>query len=86
MKLIMVSIRDSALNAFMRPFCVPAVGGAVRSFGDEVGNKESPMNRHPEDYELFEIGHFDEESGKVSSLAEPRSLSRGKDHDASVKA
>lgn len=79
MILIACSIRDSAVNSFMRPFFVPAVGSAVRSFQDEVNRKDSEMRKHPDDYELFELGAFEEETGKFSSLPEPRSLSRGKD-------
>lgn len=76
---IIVSIRDSAVNAFMQPFFVPAVGAAVRAFGDEVARKETPMNAHPDDYELFELGTFDDSVGRVIMLPEPRSLARGKD-------
>ena len=44
MVLIMVAVRDSALDALMRPFFVPTTGFAVRSFQDEVKNSESPMS------------------------------------------
>lgn len=79
MKLIIFSVRDSALNAFLRPFYVPAVGAAVRGFSDEVNRKDSEMFKHPEDYELFEMGTFDEESGDFELLDKPRSVGRAKD-------
>lgn len=79
MKLVVVSVRDSAVDAFMRPFFVPSTGVAVRSFRDEVSRSESEMHKHPGDYELFEIGAFDEETGRFENLASPRSLLRAVD-------
>lgn len=76
---ILCSVRDSAVNAFMQPIFVRAVGEAVRSFADEVNRPESPMFKHPDDYELYEIGVFDDSNGSVTMLPEPRSLARGKD-------
>jgi hypothetical protein len=76
----MCAIRDSAMDAFQRPFCVPAVGMAVRSFGDACLSKEGGMNGHLGDYALFEVGTFDEESGKCENLSSPRQLARGIDY------
>lgn len=78
--LIVCAVRDSAVNAFSRPFFVPAVGAAVRAFGDEVSRVDSDMHKHPEDFELYELGTFDEESGVLVSCPTLRSVSRGKDH------
>lgn len=80
MILVVCSIRDSAVNAFMRPFFVTAVGQAIRSFGDEVNRKDSDMYSHPDDYELFELGLFDDSTGRVTMLPEPRQLARGADY------
>lgn len=62
-KLQILAVYDVAVGAFMRPMFVPSKGVAVRSFQDEVGNKESPMNKHPEDYSLMFLGVYDEETG-----------------------
>lgn len=79
MELVVVAVRDSAVDAFMRPFFVPTTGVAVRSFRDEVLRKESDMFRHASDYELFHIASFDEETGRFVNLESPRSLLRGAD-------
>lgn len=79
MKLVVVAVRDSAVDAFMRPFFVPTVGVAIRSFRDEVTRAESEMFKHPSDYELFEIGEFDEDIGRFENLSAPRSLLRAVD-------
>lgn len=74
MKLIVMSVYDRAVTAFMRPIYVPAVGAAIRSFQDEVNRQgeNNEMNRHPEDYDLFELGSFDDASGKFEMLKEPK--------------
>lgn len=79
MRLVAVAVRDSAVDAFMRPFFVPTTAFAIRSFGEEMKNKESPMFAHPEDYALFEVGSFDEESGRFENVDSPRQLVRAVD-------
>lgn len=72
------SIRDSAMDGFIRPFVVPGTGIAIRSFSDEVNRDGSEMAKHPQDYELFVIGYFDERSGEIVG-EKPRSLARAVD-------
>lgn len=79
MQLIVVAVRDSAVDAFMRPFFVPSTGMAIRSFRDEVNRADSEMAKHPQDYELFQLGMFDEDTGRFSNAEAPRSLIRGAD-------
>lgn len=80
MKLVIVAMRDSAVNAFMSPLFVPTVGAAVRSFQDAVnGNEAGDIKKHPEDFEMFELGTFDSITGEFDVLEKPRSVARGKD-------
>lgn len=79
MKLIVCSIKDSALEAYMRPFFVPTSGMAVRAFTDEVNKAGSEMGAHRGDYVLFEIATFDEDSGLFENRETPRQLIRGSD-------
>lgn len=79
MKLVAVAVRDSAVDAFMRPFFVPTTAFAVRSFGEEMKNADSPMAKSPQDFALFELGSFDEESGRFENLESPRQLVRAQD-------
>lgn len=79
MILKIVAIRDRAADAFMRPFFVPAVGMAIRSFQDEI-NRSDPdnsMNRHPDDYDLYLLGEYDEETG-LFKTGSPEQLALGK--------
>lgn len=76
---LVFAVRDSAMDAFMQPFFVPSTGVAVRSFSDEVNRADSPMNTHPDDYSLYQIGEYEESTGRLNSLPDPIMLSRGKD-------
>lgn len=75
-KLIACAIRDRQVDAFNRPFFVPARGLAIRSFTDEVNRdaKDNPMFNHPADFELFEVGSYDEETAQFETLSPPKSL------------
>lgn len=80
MKQVVVSIKDRAADAFGRPAFVPSVGVAIRSFSDEV-NRSDPdnqMNSHPDDFDLFELGMYDDSTGIVEMLESPRLLILGK--------
>lgn len=81
MKLVIVAIRDSAANAFGRPNFVPALGAAVRGFGDEVNRRaeDNPLHAHPEDFEMFELGMFDDETAEFVLHEKPRPVARAKD-------
>ena len=78
MLLKIVSVRDSAIDAFGRPIFVASTGQAVRSFGDEVNNAQGEMAKHPADYELYLLGSFDDSSGAFDT-ADPVMLARAVD-------
>lgn len=60
------SIKDQAVEAFAQPFFVKAQGVAVRMFMDETNNEQSQINKHPEDFELWYLGEFDDETGQIT--------------------
>lgn len=72
------AVRDSALDAFNNPFCVPSRGVATRGFADEVRNTQSPMNAHPQDYTLYFLGTFDTDFGVFNSST-PEQVLRASD-------
>lgn len=80
MKRIVCAVRDRALDAFLTPFVVPAVGMAIRSFQDEINkhDEQAVMSKHPEDYDLYVIAVFDEDTGLYSENS-PKQVAIGKD-------
>lgn len=80
MKLFIVVIRDRAADVFGIPNFVPNIGSAVRSFGDEVNRsaENNPLFAHPEDFDLFHIGVYDDETASFDAHV-PRQIAIGKD-------
>ena len=80
MKMVICSIRDSAADAYGRPFFLPSVGVAIRSFTDEVNrpSEDNQIYQHPEDFDLFELGEFDDTSGRSTLLDVPKQLALGR--------
>lgn len=79
--LTIVSVKDRAVDAYNRPFYVPTIGAAIRSFTDEVNRNESEMQAHPEDYDLYDMGTFDDQTGTFlpPEGGIPRVISRAQD-------
>ncbi|AXH74319.1 MAG: nonstructural protein [Microviridae sp.] len=82
---VIVALKDTAARVFGTPFFVQAAAQAVRSLRDEVnsGKAESDLARHPSDFELYDIGSYDEDSG-VITMREPSLICRAKDLKESV--
>lgn len=77
MKHYIYSVHDVKAEAFLRPFFVPTHGLAMRSFENEVKNPDSPMYQNAEDYTLFQLGEFDDDTGKFETLMAPKSVLSG---------
>lgn len=79
MTLEILAIRDRALNAYMRPFVAQSVGQAIRMFQDEINRVDSEMNKHPDDYDLYHLGQFHENTGALHTLPSgPEQVAIGK--------
>lgn len=81
MHLYVCSVFDSAAQAYNRPIFVPSPALALRSFGDEVKRiaPDNAMNAHPDDFELYLLGEFDDSNGQFISPQAPTLLARAKD-------
>jgi len=79
MKYSVCAVKDRAVDAFNRPLYVPTTGVAIRSFTDECNKKDSELNIHPEDYDLYEIGSWDDSTAIYTSLEVPRVIARAQD-------
>jgi hypothetical protein len=81
MKMVVVSIKDTAADAFGRPAYVASEGVAVRQFQDEVNRnaEDNQLYRHPDDFHLFYLGLFDDATGKFELLEIPKLVARAKE-------
>jgi len=58
------SVRDVKAGAFSLPFYQVNEGVAIRSFIAACKDMQGEIAKFPEDYELFKLGTWDDESGK----------------------
>lgn len=76
MKILVV--RDIVANcAPFAPMFVHHIGGAVRDFGDQCLNPETTMGKHPEDYELYHHGEWDDVNLKWEIFETPKQIAVG---------
>jgi len=70
MKLMIYSIFDNVAQVYNRPYYMVNSGMATRSFTDEVNrpSDDNPMYKHPNDYDLYLLGEFDDETGTVVTV------------------
>jgi hypothetical protein len=80
MKLVLCSVKDRAADAFARPMFVPSTGVAIRSFSDEINRQaeDNQLYNHPDDFDLYEFGEFDDNNGQFNLYEQPKLLSLGK--------
>lgn len=82
MRYYVCAVRDRAADVFGQPIFAPSKGVAFRSFSDEI-NRSDPnnqMNKHPEDFDLYFLGMYDDNVGKFSECPDqPEMLAVGKD-------
>ena len=80
MKLTLCTVKDRAADAYGRPMFVPSTGVAIRSFSDEINraDADNQLYNHPDDFDLYELGEFDDNTGKFDIYEEPKLLSLGK--------
>lgn len=77
---VILSVKDTAAQAFGRPMFLPTAAVGIRSFRDEVNRLDSgnDMNKHPDDFELYELGFYDDSTG-IIEVSTPRIIARAKD-------
>nr|QJB20406.1 MAG: nonstructural protein [Microvirus sp.] len=70
----MFSVHDAKANAFLQPFFSQTAGTAERSFAAEIKSTDSQFAKFAEDFTLFEIGSFDDATGKMEPLNTPHAV------------
>lgn len=63
------SLYDTKAGIFNTPWFCISRGVAIRMVMDLVSDPQTTINRHPDDYTLFEIGTFDDSNGVLTSSA-----------------
>lgn len=71
MVLKMFSIRDTKAEIFNPPFYKNTHGEAERDFTSVVNDEKSMPFKYPEDYDLYYLGTYDDQTGKIESQPTP---------------
>ncbi|QXP08031.1 MAG: nonstructural protein [Arizlama microvirus] len=61
------AIFDKKAVSYLQPFYFPQKGQAIRAFEDSVNDNQSPFSKHPEDYALYKLGSYDDQTGVITS-------------------
>lgn len=71
------SVHDIKAQAYLPPFILPKVAQAKRVFSDCVNSDEHQFGKNPEDYTLFRLGNFNDETGQFLLERSTQSLGNG---------
>ena len=74
MLLEIYSIRDSKSEVFTQPFFQLTAGEAERNFQTLVNDPKSTQYSYPEDFALFKLAKYDDQTGKITPLDQPQHI------------
>lgn len=72
----MYSIRDAAVSVYHPPYFQANDYEALRSFATVANDSKTSIHQHPQDYDLYYIGEYDDNTGKMSPLDTPQHLKK----------
>lgn len=79
MQRLVFSVVDTVASVFSAPFLEVTRGSAIRAFSDAVNDPQNPAHKHPGDFDLFELGVFDDVSGTYELKPRPEKIAAGGD-------
>lgn len=68
------SVRDSKGEFYSPPFYQRTHGKAEQAFQDVYRDTKTQVHLYPEDFDLYFIGEFDEQTGQVRGLDTPQHI------------
>jgi len=81
-----VAIFDKKTGLFESLGACKHVGEVIREFDLLSKNKQTKFGMHPEDFDLREVGTFNEYSGELKTINPPRILTTGVNNASDVQA
>lgn len=79
MKKMMYAIKDQKSMVFDPPILCHNRGDAVRMFSTVFDNQKSMMARFPNDYMIFELGEYDDNTGVITVHEIPQEVCKLED-------
>lgn len=66
MNILMFSVFDKQVKAYMAVFPARAVGEAMRMVSNSMKDGNSQLSRDPQDYSLYHMFNYDDVTGAIS--------------------
>lgn len=67
MKFNLYAIKDTKNGFSTAIFASSNHGNAIRMFGDTCQNDDNLLHKHPEDFELYCLGTYNDDNGEITS-------------------
>jgi len=71
MKRKIYAIRDGKGEYYNQPFFLNTHGEAERTLLELRKDEKSMIHKYPEDYDLYHLGEYDDQTGQIAGLATP---------------
>lgn len=84
MNLLLYSVYDHKVQAYMQPFFAQSKGSAMRSFIDCVNDDKHPLGKAYSDYVLFELGGWCDSTAAFDTYLSPKPVITGVEARVSV--
>lgn len=68
------SIRDAKAEVFNTPFFCKTHGEAERNFLQLTKDEKSMVHQYPDDYDLYHLGTYDDQTGVMKPLDTPQHM------------
>lgn len=76
MQLRIYSVRDAKAELFNQPFFKNTHGEAERAFRELRQDPKSFINKYPDDFDLYYVGTYDDQTGKIDALDTPQHIAK----------
>jgi len=67
MVLKIYSVYDTKVEAYLQPFFMQTKAAAIRAWADAISDPNTQFNKHPNDFTLYELGQYDDQSGIITN-------------------
>lgn len=75
MKKLVCALRDDVAELYMAPVFVPTLATLYRDLREAARpGQDNPIAKHPGDFTVYQLGTYDDESGRLDVLSSPHRL------------
>lgn len=78
MELRIYTVRDSKGEIYNQPFFKKTQAEAERDFLTLSNDPKSILSQYPEDFDLYYLGMYDDQTGVISPLDAPKHIARAR--------